>query len=129
MLGDRFLAQLERWSDRDFSFTSCGSDDADADGVGDACDNCREVPNGPTLPDAGRAVQLDSDGDGFGNLCDCDFDGNGSCGNFDFFRFIEDFLTSIDLDGRGTDMDGSGSVNTHDFTRFVAGYKRGAPGP
>ena len=38
-------------------------DDADADGVGDGEDNCRDLPN----PD-----QTDSDGDGVGDLCDTD---------------------------------------------------------
>jgi hypothetical protein len=43
-------------------------DDADGDGVADARDNCLHLPN---------ADQRDTDGDGFGNLCDADFDGDG----------------------------------------------------
>jgi uncharacterized protein (TIGR03790 family) len=42
--------------------------DRDGDGVPDASDNCLLLPN----PD-----QRDSDGDGFGNLCDADLDGDG----------------------------------------------------
>lgn len=42
--------------------------DQDGDGVPDARDVCRDVPN----PD-----QRDTDGDGFGNLCDADVDGDG----------------------------------------------------
>ncbi len=129
MLGDRFLAQLERWSDRDFSFASCGPSDADGDGVGDACDSCRDAPNGPALPDAGGAVQLDDDGDGFGNACDCDFDSDGLCQSTDFLNFWADFQSGFDLERQGTDMDGDGEVNARDFEAFYAGYTLGQPGP
>jgi uncharacterized protein (TIGR03790 family) len=43
-------------------------DDADGDGVADASDDCLHLPN---------ADQRDTDGDGFGNLCDADFDNDG----------------------------------------------------
>jgi uncharacterized protein (TIGR03790 family) len=43
-------------------------DDADGDGIADASDDCLHQPN----PD-----QRDTDGDGFGNLCDADFDNDG----------------------------------------------------
>lgn len=43
-------------------------DDLDGDGVPDARDNCLEVPN---------RDQRDTDGDGYGNLCDADFDNDG----------------------------------------------------
>jgi hypothetical protein len=44
------------------------SEDRDGDGLPDALDNCIHAPN----PD-----QRDSDGDGFGNLCDADVDDDG----------------------------------------------------
>jgi uncharacterized protein (TIGR03790 family) len=44
------------------------AEDQDGDGVPDARDVCRDLPN----PD-----QRDTDGDGFGNLCDADVDNNG----------------------------------------------------
>ena len=42
--------------------------DTDGDTVPDADDNCTRVPN---------ALQRDSNGDGFGNLCDADITGDG----------------------------------------------------
>jgi hypothetical protein len=42
--------------------------DSDGDGTDDDEDNCRIVPN---------ADQRDTDGDGYGNLCDPDFDNDG----------------------------------------------------
>jgi len=45
--------------------------DADADRVGDACDNCGTVANGPgQIFVAGVGFQLDADGDGVGSACD-----------------------------------------------------------
>src|SRR4029453_1726357 len=43
--------------------------DVDGDGVPNASDNCLYVPN---------ANQRDTNGDGFGNLCDGDVDNNGT---------------------------------------------------
>ena len=50
--------------------------DADDDGIPNATDNCSLVPNNapgtvPNSPSVPRA-QLDSDGDGYGNICDAD---------------------------------------------------------
>ncbi len=42
--------------------------DRDGDGVADARDNCLEAPN---------RDQRDTDGDGYGNFCDADFDNDG----------------------------------------------------
>ena len=48
--------------------------DVDNDGVGDACDNCTLVANGPnTFPAGDPRIQRDSNGDGYGNRCDADF--------------------------------------------------------
>ena len=42
--------------------------DTDQDGVGDKCDNCRDIQN---------TDQQDTDGDGVGDACDNDIDGDG----------------------------------------------------
>lgn len=91
----------------------------DGDGVPDAADNCLEVPN---------ASQSDTDGDGFGNACDCDFSGDGICNIDDFGLFLPDFVAAVD-GGTGTDMNGDGAVDLSDFTPFLAGFLLGVPGP
>jgi hypothetical protein len=42
--------------------------DRDGDGIADESDNCSDLPN---------PEQRDSNGDGFGNLCDADLNGDG----------------------------------------------------
>jgi hypothetical protein len=55
-------------------------EDADGDGVGDACDDDRDgdgVKNGrDNCPDDPNPRQADRDGDGTGDACDSDADGN-----------------------------------------------------
>jgi hypothetical protein len=103
-------------------------DDRDGDGVLDGSDNCTEVANGPFIPDAGGHSQLDVDGDGYGNACDCDFDQSGTCNIADFSIFRVDFWDTYDS-GVGTDMDGSGRVGIGDFTLFREGFWATVPGP
>jgi hypothetical protein len=93
--------------------------DSDSDGIPDSGDNCTHVSN---------AGQLDTDGDQFGNACDCDFDQSGTCGIQDFNLFLPDFMSTADS-GTGTDMDSSGGVGIADFNLFLPGFSQGTPGP
>jgi hypothetical protein len=108
--------------------TCSGCCDTDGDGIPDTSDNCIDVANGPLLPDAGGHSQLDTDGDGYGNACDCDFDQSGACNIADFSIFRVDFWATWDS-GVGTDMDGSGRVGIGDFSLFRDGFWATVPGP
>jgi hypothetical protein len=99
--------------------------DADADGVVDAQDDCTLVADGPF---AGATDQRDSDADGFGDACDCDFDQSGTCDAADWTVFMEDLQTGLDR-GVGTDMNGDGTVDAEDEALFSAVFATGLPGP
>jgi hypothetical protein len=93
--------------------------DSDRDQRPDPFDNCLEV---------GNPWQTDTDGDGFGNVCDCDFDQSNSCNIADFSIFRVDFWSTWDS-GVGTDMDGSSRVGIGDFSLFREGFWATVPGP
>ncbi len=76
--------------------------------------------------------QNDTDCDGFGNTCDCNFedlevDPFEGCGISDFNLFLQDFQTGVDS-GRGTDMNSDGFVSIADFNLFLPGFIAGSPG-
>lgn len=89
--------------------------DADGDGVVDDVDNCLGVFN----PD-----QLDVDGDGFGNLCDADFNNDGVVNFADLALFRGRFGTSQPE----LDLNGDGAVNFADLAIFRALFGK-PPGP
>ena len=95
--------------------------DTDQDGIADVTDNCISVAN---------AEQLDTDGDGIGNMCDCDFNQDNFCGGPDFTLFIGCFnaATGGNPTCEAADMNGDGFVGGPDYSLFIGGFN-GAPGP
>ncbi len=81
--------------------------DNDDDGIDDRQDNCIEIPN----PD-----QRDTNGDGFGNLCDADLDNNGTVSFADLNLFKSKFGTA----DQDADFDGNGSVSFADLNIFTS---------
>lgn len=76
--------------------------DADGDGWNDGFDNCTAVPN---------PSQLDGDGDGFGNRCDADLNGDCIVNPVDLGLFRSVFFTA----DASSDFNGDGVVNPVDL--------------
>ena len=113
-----------------FVFAAPGATDTDADGVPDSIDNCQLVAN---------ANQLDTNGDGFGNICDADINNSGTVTTADFglLRSVLGQAWSRPSGGlapppnttiSASDMNGSGTVTTADFGLLRARLGT-APGP
>jgi hypothetical protein len=98
--------------------------DDDNDGIPNHSDNCIAVANGTLIPDAGGNSQFDSDGDGYGNLCDADLDNSGFVNFSDLAAFKAVFGTSV----QNADLDGSGFVNFADLALFKSLFGM-PPGP
>lgn len=103
------------------------SADNDGDGVFNVLDNCSTISNkAPT--------DCDTDNDGYGNVCDGDFNQTNTVNATDFSGiFLPDFKTGKDA-GKGTDMNctapSGGAVNATDFgSFFLPQFKKGKPGP
>jgi hypothetical protein len=95
--------------------------DADLDDVGDPLDNCLVEPN---------EDQRDTDLDGYGNVCDADYDNNGVAGASDFaaFKLAYGSLLGGPLYDPDLDADGDGAIGSGDFV-FLKSVYGGAPGP
>jgi len=90
--------------------------DADGDGVPDAVDNCTLVAN---------AGQVDADGDGFGNICDADFNNNGVVDSQDG-ALLKAAFGSTAFPER--DLNGNGVVDSQDGALLKASFGQ-PPGP
>ncbi len=97
------------------SLVVANSPDTDGDQIADFNDNCTLVSN----PD-----QRDTDGDGYGNICDADFNNDLRTNSSDLTYFKVHFFTS-DPDA---DFNGDGRVNAIDLTKFKQLYFK-PPGP
>ncbi len=82
--------------------------DTDGDGIVDSEDNCIDTPN----PD-----QRDTDGDGFGNICDADLDNDGIVNMKDVGMLREAFFTAPGdaLWNPDADFDGDDAINFTDL--------------
>jgi len=98
--------------------------DDDNDGIRNELDNCIDKPNGPLILDAGNNSQLDTDGDGYGNICDPDLNNDGIVTVTDFL-ILRGRLHTLDPDA---DLDGSGFVTVTDFL-ILRGMLNKPPGP
>lgn len=89
--------------------------DTDTDGVIDSLDNCTLRAN----PD-----QRDTDMDGYGNMCDADFNNDGAV-NFADLAYMKSVFYTTDPDG---DINGDGAVNFADLAALKSMFFQ-VPGP
>lgn len=102
----------------------CNSSDSDDDGISDDSDNCIHIPNGQFNPDVGGNSQLDTDRDGFGNVCDPDFDNDGSIDFSDLAYLKSKFFTG----DPNADLNGDGKVDFADVAIQKSMFFQ-SPGP
>ena len=89
--------------------------DTDADGVPDLTDNCTLAPN---------PAQTDTDGDGYGNACDADFNNDGVVTAADYLLLRAKLNSADPL----FDLNGDGRVTAADYL-LLRGYLNKPPGP
>ena len=104
--------------------------DSDGDGILDGADNCVLIANGPlvnTYPGCFFAgVQVDTDGDGFGDSCDGDFNNDAVVNATDTSSFVK-ALSGV-TPYAGADMNCDSVINATDVSLFVPSLIQGFPG-
>jgi hypothetical protein len=96
--------------------------DADSDGIPDVLDKCVNDSRNASLT-------CDRDQDGYGNVCDGDFNESGTTTAADYGMFFVPALASSVDTGNGTDMNCSGTVTAADYGMFfVPQLAAGKPG-
>ena len=93
-----------------------GQPDTDGDTHCDIIDNCHLTAN---------TSQLDGDQDGYGDVCDCDYDQNNFCDTGDFLLFGSVFGTTVPPTNCKHDQAPNNFIDTGDFLVFGSGF--GAP--
>ncbi|MBW2107067.1 MAG: thrombospondin type 3 repeat-containing protein [Deltaproteobacteria bacterium] len=90
--------------------------DTDADTIPDALDNCRQTAN---------ADQADADGDGIGDVCEGDCDGDGKVGASDLPYVAEAYGASggVPETAWPADLDGDGDVDGKDLAGFACNLR------
>jgi len=76
------------------------------DGIGDCVDNCSEHPN---------PLQIDSNADGYGNLCDPDIDNDGVVGGSDLGLLKAVFLATVPPASPDVDFNSDGVIGGADL--------------
>jgi hypothetical protein len=111
------------------AFAAAG--DADGDGIPDTLDKCTLDSRNAT-----SGADCDSDGDGYGNVCDPDFDQSFGVNSNDYARYFVPSLKSHAPAKTGTDMDCNGKVDKTDYEQFFVPKFKGdaklggaVPGP
>jgi hypothetical protein len=100
------------------------SDVPTPDGIPDVLDNCKLVANKSPGPPGG----CDTEQDGYGNICDGDFNQDLVVDGADFTTFKAAFKTAKDS-GKGEDLNCDTAVDGADFTTFKALFKSSKVGP
>ncbi len=114
-MSDRYLTPAAVATLLVLAMTPAGAADSDVDGIDDAVDNCTLLSNDG---------QQDTDGDGFGNACDADF--NQDCIiNFADLSFLKSVFLTAHPDA---DLNSDGVVSFGDLARMRQAFLT-SPGP